>query len=46
MATDEEAADNPPIDEVMEEIQRELIRELAKDDRDQHRDIYDTLENE
>lgn len=46
MATEEEATEKPPVDEVMEDIRRELVRELAKADRNRHRDIYDALEDE
>jgi hypothetical protein len=30
----------------MEEIRRELVLRVAQADRDEHRDIYDALENE
>lgn len=46
MATEEEAGDADPLDEVMEDIRRELVLRVAKDDRDEHREIHDALETE
>lgn len=46
MATEEETGDDTPLDDVMAEIRRELVLRAAKADRDEHRDIYDALENE
>jgi hypothetical protein len=46
MATGETTGDGTPLDDVMEEIRRELVLRVAKADRDEHRDIYDALENE
>lgn len=46
MATEEGADDTPPLDEVMADIRRELVLRVAQSDRDEHRDIYDALENE
>ena len=46
MATEEQSAENTPLDEVMNEIRRELILRAAKADRDENREIYDALENE
>ena len=46
MATEEQSAESTPLDEVMNDIRRELILRAAKADRDEHREIYDALENE
>jgi len=46
MATDEQAGESTSLDDVMEDIRRELVLRVAKADRDDHREIYDTLENE
>jgi len=46
MATDERTDERGPLDDVMEEIRRELVLRVAQADRDEHRDIYDALENE
>ena len=46
MATEEKAGERTPLDDVMEEIRRELVLRVAMADRDEHRDIYDALENE
>ena len=46
MATEERADERSPLDDVMEDIRRELVLRVAKADRDEHRDIYDALENE
>ena len=46
MATEEERTETSPLDEVMDDIRRELVRELAKANRDEHREIYDALEDE
>ncbi len=45
MAT-EEGTENTPLDDAMEDIRRELVLRVAKADRDEHRDIYDALEDE
>ncbi|MFB6137510.1 MAG: hypothetical protein ABEJ42_04110 [Halobacteriaceae archaeon] len=44
MATEEETANGTPLDDVMEDIRRELVLRAAKADREEHRDIYDALE--
>lgn len=46
MATDEQSAESTPLDEVMDDIRRELVLRAAKADRDEHRKIYDALEDE
>lgn len=46
MATDERAAEDSPLDEVLDDIRRELVLRAAKADRDEHREIYDALEDE
>jgi hypothetical protein len=46
MATDEESATATPLDDVMEDIRRELVLRAAEADREEHRDIYDALEDE
>jgi hypothetical protein len=46
MATEEKASERIPLDDVMEDIRRELVLRVAKADRDEHREIYDALENE
>ena len=46
MATDEQTGDRTPLDDVMDDIRRELVLRVAKADRDEHREIYDALENE
>jgi hypothetical protein len=46
MATGEESGDRTPLDDVMDDIRRELVLRVARADREEHRDIYDALENE
>jgi hypothetical protein len=46
MATEEDTSDGPPLDEVMADIRRELVRRAAEADRDEHREIFDALEDE
>ncbi|MFC5368303.1 hypothetical protein [Salinirubrum litoreum] len=46
MATEEQTGDRTPLDDVMDDIRRELVIRVAKADRDEHREIYDALENE
>jgi hypothetical protein len=46
MATEEKTGERPTLDDVMEDIRRELVLRVAKADRDDHREIYDALENE
>lgn len=46
MATEEQTGESTPLDEVMEDIRREIVLRAAKADRDEHRDIYDALEDE
>ena len=46
MATEEKTGEQKPLDAVMEDIRRELVLRVAKADRDEHREIYDALENE
>ena len=46
MATEEETVERTPLDDVMEDIRRELVSQVAKADRDEHREVYDALENE
>lgn len=46
MATEEQSGEVTPLDEVMKDIQREIVLRVAKADRDEHREIYDALENE
>ncbi len=46
MATEEESSEGSPLDQVMDDIRRELVLRVARSDRDDHREIYDALENE
>lgn len=46
MATKEKTGERTPLDDVMDDIRRELVLRVATADRDEHRDIYDALENE
>jgi len=46
MATEEQTGDRTTLDDVMDDIRRELVLRVAKADRDEHRDIYDALEDE
>lgn len=46
MGTEEQPGESTPLDDVMEEIRRELVLRVAKADRDEHREIYDALEDE
>jgi hypothetical protein len=47
MATDDSnAADETAMDRVMADIRQELVRRVAKRNRDDHRDIYDALNDE
>jgi hypothetical protein len=46
MATEEQKGETTPLDDVMDEIRRELVLRVAKSDRDEHREIYDALEDE
>jgi hypothetical protein len=46
MATEEQSGHRTQLDDVMDDIRRELVLRVAKADRDEHRDIYDALENE
>jgi len=46
MATEEKTGERTPLDDVMADIRRELVLRVAREDRDEHRDVYDALENE
>lgn len=46
MATEEEVEERIPFDGVMEDIRRDLVLRVAEADRDEHREIYDALEDE
>ncbi len=46
MAAEEGADGEAPIDRVMADIRRELVLRVARADRDEHRDIYDSLADE
>lgn len=46
MAAEGDADLDTDLDRIMEEIRRELVLKVAKMDRDEHREIYDALENE
>lgn len=46
MAIEDGAESSSPLDEVMEDIRQELIRRVAAADREEHREIYDALEQE
>jgi hypothetical protein len=46
MATEEQEGENTQLDDVMEDIRHELVLRVAEADRDEHRDIYDALEDE
>lgn len=46
MAADERADVETPIDRVVADIRRELLLRVARADRDEHRDIHDSLADE
>lgn len=46
MATEEGTDSASQLDEVMADIRRELVLRVAQSDRDEHRDVYDALEDE
>ena len=46
MATEEKTGERTSLDDVMADIRRELVLRVAAADRDEHREIYDALENE
>jgi hypothetical protein len=46
MATEDRTDGDTDLDEVMGELRRELVRRVAASDREEHREIYDALENE
>ncbi|WP_246982807.1 hypothetical protein [Halorientalis marina] len=46
MATEGDASDGTPLDEIMADIRSELVRRAAEADRDEHREIFDALEDE
>jgi hypothetical protein len=46
MATEESSDDSTPLDRVMEDVRTELVRRLARSDRDDHREVYDALDDE
>lgn len=46
MAIEEDSSSESPLDRVMDDIRRELVLRVAAADRDEHREIYDALENE
>lgn len=46
MATEESDATETPMDRVMADLRRELVRRAARQDRDEHRDVYDELADE
>ncbi|MFB6250918.1 MAG: hypothetical protein ABEI27_04400 [Halobellus sp.] len=46
MTTEQRQGENTPLDDVLEDIRRELVRRVAEADRDEHREIYDALEDE
>jgi hypothetical protein len=47
MATDDSnASHETAMDRVMADIRQELVRRVAKRNRDEHRDIYDALDDE
>ena len=46
MVAEEGSELEAPLDRVMEDIRRELVLRVAKADREEHRDIYDALEDE
>jgi len=46
MATEEKQGEKTPLDDVLEDIRRELVLRVAEADRDEHREIYDALEDE
>jgi hypothetical protein len=46
MMVENQSCNTTPLDDVMEDIGRKLDLQIARADRDKHRDIYDTLENE
>ena len=46
MGPEEKQGENTPLDDVLEDVRRELVRRVAEADRDEHREIYDALEDE
>ncbi|MBB6645383.1 hypothetical protein [Halobellus ruber] len=44
--TEEQTGETTPLDDVMADIRRELVLRVAESDRDEHREIYDALEDE
>ena len=46
MPTEEKQDERTPLDDVMEDIRKELLLRVVETDRDEHRDIYDALEDE
>ena len=46
MSTEDQTSETTPLDDVMADIRRELVLCVAKSDRDEHREIYDALEDE
>lgn len=46
MATEEGTDEQTSLDDVMADIRRELVLRVAEKDRDEHREIYDALEDE
>jgi|GEM_PF-2022292 hypothetical protein len=46
MATEDGGESGTALDAVMGDIRRELVRRVAATDRDENRDVYDTLETE
>lgn len=46
MATEEKSDERTLLDDVMDDIRRELVLRVAQADRDEHRNIYDALEDE
>ena len=44
--TEERTSEGTPLDEVMGDIRHELVLRVAKADRDQHRAVYNALEEE
>jgi hypothetical protein len=46
MTPEDRTTERSPVHDVSDAICREFVLGVAKADRDEHRDIYDALENE
>ena len=46
MSTDDTAASQSPLDEIMDDIRRELVQRVAAVDREANREIYNAFEHQ